>query len=73
MSVHLPLAGSYIERWRAALSIGATRADGCDEPFRHQSGFAGGRIRAVAHTRPRSSIIWLWVLVWLSQICCAPQ
>ena len=30
-------------------------------------------MRAVAHTRPRSSIIWLWVLVWLSQIGSAPQ
>ena len=30
-------------------------------------------MRAVAHTRPLSSIIWLCVLLWLSQIGSAPQ
>src|SRR5262245_30787762 len=72
-SVQRPLAGSYIERWRAELSIGTTFAEGCEEPFLHQSGFAGARMRAAAHTRPRSSIIWLWVLVRLSQIGSPPQ
>src|SRR5688572_21754527 len=72
-SVHWPLEGSYIESCRAAWSIGTTFADGCEEPFLHQSGFAGGRMRAAAHTLPFASIIWLCVLVWLSQIGCSPQ
>src|SRR5688500_4172518 len=73
INVQLAFAGSYIERWRAALSIGATCADGCEDPFRHHFGFAGGRMRAAAQTRPFASIIWLCVLVWLSQIGSAPQ
>src|SRR5688572_15193332 len=73
ISVHLALCGSYIERCRPACSIGTTLADGCEDPFLHQSGLAAGRTRAVAHTRPFSSIIWLCVLVWLSQIGSAPQ
>jgi hypothetical protein len=30
-------------------------------------------MRAVNHTRPRSSSIGLWLLVWLSQIGFSPQ
>src|SRR4051794_35624801 len=47
MSVNLPLAGSYIERCRFALSSGNARAEGWLDPFLQKSGFAEGRTRAV--------------------------
>jgi len=62
------VAGSYIDRCRLALSTGNTLADGWFEPFLQSSGLFGCRIRAAAQTRPFSSIIWLCVLDWLSQI-----
>src|SRR5512134_1991396 len=68
MSVHLPVAGSYIERWRPARLIGNALADGWLEPFLQKSGLFGWRTRAVNQTRPRSSIIGLWMLALLSQI-----
>src|SRR5438477_109729 len=71
--VNLPVAGSYIERWRLASSSGNTLADGWSEPFLQKSGLAGGRTRAVIQTLPFSSIIGLCSLVWLSQIGSAPQ
>jgi hypothetical protein len=73
ISVHLPEAGSYIDRCRDELASGNTRAEGWLEPFLQKSGLLGWRTRAVAHTRPLSSIIWLCVLVWLSQIGSGPQ
>src|SRR5918999_3936587 len=73
MSVNLPDAGSYIERCRFASWIANTFADGCDDPALQKSGFALGRTRGVNHTRPRSSIIGLWLSVLLSQIGSAPQ
>src|SRR5216683_3515625 len=71
--VNLPVAGSYIDRWRLASSSGNTLADGWSDPFLQKSGLAGGRTRAVIQTRPFSSIIGLCVLVWLSQIGASPQ
>src|SRR5262245_5282891 len=44
ISVNLPLAGSYIERWRPELSSGNIFADGWSEPCLQKSGFAGGSI-----------------------------
>ena len=73
IKVNLPVAGSYIERWRLACSSGNTFADGCSDPLLQKSGFADGRTRAVNQTRPLSSIIGLWLLVWLSQIGSSPQ
>src|SRR4029453_2165248 len=73
MSVNLPVAGSYVERWRLACSSGNTFADGWSDPFLQKSGLAGGRTRTVNQTRPFSSIIGLWLLVWLSQMGSAPQ
>src|SRR3954469_6172368 len=73
ISVNLPLFGSYIERWRLALSSGSTCADGWLEPLRQNSGLRGGRTRAVYQTRACSSSIGLWVVVWLSQSGVAPQ
>src|ERR1700693_2547607 len=43
ISVNLPLAGSYMERWRPEDSSGNTFADGWSDPFLQKSGFAGGR------------------------------
>src|SRR5713226_4536409 len=57
--VNLPVAGSYIDRWRLASSSGNTFADGWSDPFLQKSGLAGGRTRAVIQTRPFSSIIGL--------------
>src|SRR6266850_2929654 len=68
ISVHLPVFGSYIDRWRfASPASGNAFADGCSGPL-HQSGFLFGRTREVNHTRPFSSIIGLWLSVRLSQI-----
>src|SRR5262245_31760898 len=66
ISVNLPLAGSYIERRRPVLSSGDILADGWS--CLQKSGLAVGRTRAPCQTRPFSSIIWWWMLVWLSQI-----
>src|SRR5688572_4564615 len=41
INVHLFAAGSYIERWRPALSIGNTFADGWLEPFLQKAGLLG--------------------------------
>src|SRR5262249_34470022 len=72
--VNLPVAGSYIDRWRlASPSSGNALADGWSDPFLQKSGLAGGRTRAVIQTLPFSSIIGLCVLVWLSQIGASPQ
>src|SRR6266581_8197681 len=73
ISVNLPLAGSYMERCRLACSSGNTFAEGWSEPCLQKSGFDGRRILAVNQTRPFSSIIGLWLLVWLSQIGSSPQ
>src|SRR5882724_11549997 len=73
MSVNLPVAGSYVERWRFASSSGNTFADGWSDPFLQKSGLAGGRTRAVIQILPVSSIIGLCMLVWLSQIGSSPQ
>ena len=73
ISVQRPLAGSYIESCRVELVDRRHRAEGWDEPCLQNAGLSAGRTRAVAHTRPFASIIWLCVLVWLSQIGSAPQ
>ena len=73
ISVHLPVFGSYIERWRfASPASGNAFADGCSAPL-HQSGFLFGRTREVNHTRPFSSIIGLWLSVRLFQIGLGPH
>src|SRR5207342_120126 len=56
ISVNLSVAGSYIDRWRPALSIGNALADGWSDPFLQKSGLAGGRTRAVNQTRAFSSM-----------------
>ena len=56
-----------------ALFNGNTFAEGWSEPFLQKSGLFGWRMRAAIQTRPFSSIIWLWMLVWLSQIGLGPQ
>src|SRR4029453_7876068 len=73
MRVNLPVAGSYMDRWRLAFSSGNTFADGWSDPFLQKSGLAGGRTRVVNQTRPFSSIFGLGLLVWLSQIGSVPQ
>src|SRR5712691_2887385 len=73
MSVNLPVAGSYMDRWRLASSSGNTFADGWSDPFLQKSGLAGGRTLAVIQIRPVSSIIGLCMLVWLSQMGSSPQ
>src|SRR5262245_28469355 len=73
ISVILPVFGSYIDRWRLAVSTGVSFAEGCSEPFLHQSGLAGGPTREVNQTWPFSSIIGLCMLAWLSQITSSPQ
>src|SRR6202035_1052469 len=73
INVNLPLAGSYIDRWRLDSCSGKTCADGWLDPCLQKSGFAGGRTLAVNQTRPFSSIIGLCVVVSLSQMGSAPQ
>src|SRR6516165_10258622 len=73
ISVNLPLAGSYIDRWRLASFSGKTCAEGWLDPSLQKAGFVGGRTLAVNQTRPFSSIIGLCVVVWLSQMGSAPQ
>src|SRR5262249_43540285 len=73
ISVILPVAGSYIERWRVACSIGVSLADGWSEPLRQKSGLENWPMREVNQTRPVSSIIGLCMLAWLSQITSSPQ
>src|SRR5215470_13973926 len=73
ISVNLPVAGSYIDRWRLASCSGKTCADGWLEPRLQKSGLAGARTLAVNQTRPFSSIIGLCVVVSLSQIGSGPQ
>src|SRR6188474_2593116 len=73
MSVHLPDAGSYMDRWRPDSSIGTTFAEGWFEPFLQKSGLPGWRTRAANQGRPFSSIIGLWLLVCESQIGFGPQ
>src|SRR6266851_3977819 len=73
IKVNVPVAGSYIDRWRLASSSGNTFADGWSDPFLQKSGLAGGRTRAVIQILPFSSIIGLCVLVWLSQMGASPQ
>src|SRR5712691_882345 len=73
ISVNFPVAGSYMERWRLAASIGNTFAEGWSDPFLQKSGLAGGRTRALNQTRAFSSMIGLCMLVWLSQIGLSPQ
>src|ERR1700747_1918012 len=63
IKVNLPLAGSYIERWRFDSCSGKTCAEGWLDPCLQKSGLAGGRTRAVNQTRPFSSIIGLCVVV----------
>src|SRR5215472_12814002 len=59
ISDHLPVCGSNIESWRVDSLSGRTFAEGCSEPSLQKSGSAAGRMRAVNHTRPFSSIIGL--------------
>src|SRR5262245_22482911 len=73
MSVHLPEAGSYIERCRPDSASGYTFAEGWLEPCLQKSGLAGWRTRAANHGRPFSSIIGLWLVVCASQIGFGPQ
>src|SRR6516162_5655399 len=73
ISVNFRVAGSYIAILRFDSAIGNAFAEGCVDPALQKSGFAGGRIWDVNHTRPLSSIIGLWVMVWLFQIGLGPQ
>src|SRR5258708_1354947 len=73
ISVHLLVFGSNMESWRSDSSRGATLADARSEPALQYAGFSLPRIRAVNHTRPRSSYSGLWMLVWPSQIASSPQ
>ena len=73
ISDHFPVFGSYIESWRPESSSGATFAEGRSEPALQKAGFCGARMRAVNHTRPFSSKIGLWMVVWPSQIGSSPQ
>ena len=60
-------------RWRLERSSGNSCAEGWSEPFLQKLGFSGGPTREVNQTRPFSSNIGLWMLVWLSQIGASPQ
>ncbi len=73
ISDHFSVFGSYMESWRPDTGIGATLADGWSEPCLQKAGFSSGRSFAVNHTRPFSSIMGLWIEVWLSQIGSSPQ
>src|SRR4051812_13626424 len=73
-SVHLPVFGSSIPRWRLALpSSGSALVDALVAGSLHQSGFLSGSTREVNQTRPFSSIIGLWLMVLPSQIGLSPH
>ena len=52
INVNLPVAGSYIDRWRPDSCSGKTCAEGWLDPCLQKSGFAGARTLAVNQTRP---------------------
>src|SRR5512138_84157 len=65
--------GSYIAACRTASFIGKRLADGWLDPALHQAGVAGGRMRAVIHSRPWPSNIALCTSLRLVQIASSPQ
>ena len=67
------VSGSQSCRWRRALLVGKSLADGCSDPSRQKSGFAGGATVEVSQSRPRSSSIGLWTLFLLVQMTSSPQ
>ena len=67
------VAGSYTANCRPERSSGVSFAEGRLEPALQNAGIAAARMRDVNHTRPRSSNIGLWTVVWLSQIGSSPQ
>jgi len=73
ISVNLPLCGSYIDNCRPDVAIGITLADGWLEPSLQKSGLRAGRMRAVNHTWPFSSIMGLCISVLLSQMGLSPH
>src|SRR6185436_6577815 len=73
MCVYLPVFGSYIPRWRLALFMGKSFADGFVDSFLNSGGFSGGRTAAVIHTRPCASNIGLCTLARLFQIGSLPH
>ena len=65
--------GSNIASCRWLCVSGKSFADGWSEPSLQKAGLSRPRTEAVSHTRPFLSIIMLWLLTRVSQICRSPQ
>src|SRR5271170_4904221 len=72
-NVYFIVFGSSIASWRWLCSRGNSFAEGRSEFLPQKSGSLTPRTAAASHTRPFSSIIELWLLMWVSQICSLPQ
>src|SRR5262249_31805327 len=73
MCVSCLVFGSYAARWRPALAIGNSFADGWVDPSLQKSGLAGGRTAEGIQPRPFSSNIGFCTLVLLVQMTSSPQ
>ena len=70
---HLFGAGSYTASWRPELSTGVSFAEMRLDPALQNAGLSLARMRDVYHSRPCSSNIGLWTVVWLSQMALRPR
>src|SRR6267142_2746590 len=71
--VYFIVFGSSIASWRLLSGTGNALADGWSDPFWQNAGFLGPRTDAAIHIRPLASIMELWLLTLVSQICSSPQ
>src|SRR3984885_80723 len=71
--VYFIVFGSSMAIWRWLCSSGNSFADVRSDPLPQKSGSLTPRTAAASHTRPFPSIIELWLLMWVSQICSLPQ
>src|SRR6202030_2203517 len=71
--VYFIVFGSSIANCRWLASSGNSFADGRSDPLPQKSGSLTPRTAAASHSRPLPSIIELWLLMWVSQICSLPQ
>src|SRR5262249_25840955 len=64
---------SYTGSWRWLSARGNALAAGWSEPFWQNAGLCTPRTAAAIHIRPFPSIMELWLLILVSQICSSPQ
>src|SRR6516165_10278522 len=73
MKVYFIVLGSSIASWRLLSFSGNSFAEGWSEPPLQKAGLSRPRTDAVSQTRPFRSIIILWLLARVFQICRSPQ